>query len=55
MEAVPLTGPHVDLHGVASIESKAHGSHVAYKIQSVPSDGPVSKITEQLVQGVPTM
>ncbi|XP_076256307.1 uncharacterized protein LOC143193800 [Rhynchophorus ferrugineus] len=44
MEAVPLDGPHVDLSGTASVQSAAHGTHVAYKVQSIPIEGPISKV-----------
>lgn len=44
METVPLAGPHVDLTGTASVQSAAHGSHLAYKVQSVPVEGPISKV-----------
>lgn len=47
MEAVPLDGPHVDLTGTASVEAAAHGTHVAYKVQSVPVEGPVSKVVAE--------
>ncbi|XP_030752933.1 uncharacterized protein LOC115879993 [Sitophilus oryzae] len=46
MEAVPLDGPHVDLAGTASVNSAAHGSHLAYRIQSIPVEGPVSKVVD---------
>ncbi|XP_060533711.1 uncharacterized protein LOC132706398 [Cylas formicarius] len=46
MEAVPLDGPQIDLTGTASVETAAHGRHVAYRVQSVPVEGPVAKVRE---------
>ncbi|XP_066149107.1 uncharacterized protein Cpr51A [Euwallacea fornicatus] len=44
MEAVPLDGPHVNLAGTASVDAAAHGTHLSYKIQSVPIEGALSKV-----------
>lgn len=48
MEAVPLSdGPRVDLTGTASVSNAAHGTHLSYKVQSVPVEGPVSRIIDR--------
>ncbi|EFA05533.1 uncharacterized protein Cpr51A [Tribolium castaneum] len=45
-EETPLDGPKIDLTGTAAVSNAAHGTHIQYRVQSIPVPGPVAKIID---------